>query len=171
MPSQKEAVGHAQLVGGGSTALHEHELLPGMAIDGTGTQPITNVIQTCNLDTGVIANSNYSLSNSHVTIVRPGIYLVSYFLCYEIINAAGGPNGSVHSWIGTEDGGSFIAAFGSYSVSYHEEIAGTFGNGAAFLLRHLNANRRIRIRMQRLTGTTNIATIGNRTHLSVLKVG
>lgn len=171
MPPQTEAVAHAELVAGGITAYHEHVLFPAIGIDGTGTQSITTVVQTCNLDTVIIGNSNYALSSSEITIVRPGIYLVSYFLCYEIISASGGPRGSIHAWIDSNDSGPFSPAYGSYSTSYHEEIASTFGNGATFLLQHLNSNSKVRIRMQRITGTTDLATIVDRTHLSMIKVG
>lgn len=177
MTKQNETVAHNELVGGVETTLHSHaggggaDFKPYQVYDATGDQSQGGAA-TVNLDTVKISNANYSLANDEITIGEAGTYLVSYTLCLDLTNTSGGTRGSTKGWMESDDGGAYVAVTGSYDYDYQREAASDPGIGlsATFLLVHANANKKIRLRFQRIYGSTNMDTIANETSVSILKV-
>lgn len=146
------------------------DLSPYMVIDTTGNQVINATEATVNLDSEEITNANYSLANDEITIATAGTYQVSYTLNYDITNTSGGNRGRTTCHLQDDDSGSYAASPGSYASVYHREAAGGSGLSTTFLLVVENDNTKIRLRVDRTYGSTNIDTIANQTSLSITKI-
>jgi hypothetical protein len=144
---------------------------PWSAIDSIGNQSITGTAATLNIDSITLANANYSLATDIITINSAGIYWISYYMSYEITNTTGGTRGSVRVWVEEDQGTStWQAILDSASNSYHREASGATGSGTSFPY-SLASGDKLRVRMQRTVGTTNIDTVVNQSHISIMKVG
>lgn len=154
-----------EAVSGGTTDLHSY-----MVIDTTGDQSITGTTATCNLDSEEISDTNYSLTNDEITFSAAGTYQISYAFNYDITDTSGGTRGRVHTWIEDDDSDSYAVSPGSYASSYHREASGGSGQSCTFILYLANANKKIRLRMDRTTGSTNLDTRANETSVSIIKL-
>lgn len=146
------------------------DMKPYLATDTVGNQSITGTPATLTLDTEAIANANYSLSANEVTIAKKGTYLAFGAVIYDITDDLGGTRGSVEVWLESDDGGSYAAVAGSYGRNYHREASGGSGPWFGVPFVHANDSKKVRIRMDRINGTTNIDTAADRSKLFLVRL-
>jgi len=169
----KKLPNDATQVLGGTGAWGNADLQPYQVADGTGDQTIDGTEATLNLDTELISNGNYSLSGDHITITDAGTYHISYTMMWDTTNNAGDSGHLVETHCEKITAGpTYTNIPASYDRNYAVE-SGT-GNAAgacgAGFLAEFSAGDGVRVRMDRVLGTTNIDTTQNKSQLSIMKV-
>jgi len=145
--------------------------MPYAVNDSTGDQSITGTEVTVNLDEELYAHSNYSLASDVITVTEAGFYQIGYTVCWDTTNTAGGASHIVESHVDYYVS-SYTAVDGSYKRGYAVEApAGTRTGsvGATFLL-SMEAGSKIRLRVDRVAGSTNIDTSADRVSLWMTKI-
>ena len=169
MPLQSEPVAHKGLVDARETDLHSHagggaiDLKPAVFVDTSGNQAIGSEA-TVNLNSTPLSNAIYSLASNEVTIDSAGKYFLTYSICYDITNTSGGTRGSVDGHLEKNS----VDITGSWSKVYHREEGGSGLSGQTYV--SASVGDKIRLRMQRVEGNTNIDTVANKVTLSIAKV-
>lgn len=146
------------------------DLKPYVVIDNTGNQAITATEATVVLQTESVSNAGYTLASNEITVNQDGTYLIMYSLNYNITDTAGGTRGRVTCHIQDDNSGSFAVTAGSYASVYHREAAGGSGLSGQ-TIRALTNGDKIRLRVDRTYGSTNVDTIANQVSVSIIKVG
>lgn len=146
-------------------------LYPFMALDTTGNQVIAGVANM-NIDSVEVSNAIYSLAADEITFTKAGTYLIAYTICHESTDIAGGDRADVHVYAEDDDGGAYATSPGSHSTAYNRETVGLDSsvNHCTFLLVLANAGKKMRLRIERVTGTANIDTIANYSNVTILKI-
>ena len=164
------------LTGGGNigtTRTFNVNLEPYQVTDNAGNQAIDGTERTLNLDTEHIADANYSLSGDHVTIVDAGTYLISYGLLWDTTNTSGGATHVVEAHCEKITAG---PTYTNIAPSYSRQVGLEQGAGVPTgycgkpFLFTFAAGEGIRVRMDRVAGTTNIDTSQYGSSLSIVKV-
>lgn len=146
------------------------DMAPYMVIDTIGDVNVSAVEATVNLDSEVISNANYSLSNDEITIASAGIYQISYTVSVDMTDATGSQRGQFTCHIQDDDTGAFTVTPGSYANAYIRENSGGTAASTTFMLELDNDNSTIRLRVDKTYGSTTINTKANHTSLSIIRV-
>lgn len=158
---------------GGTGSWQSADLQPYAVKDGAGDQSIDGTERTLNLDTEDIANGNYSLASDQITVTDSGTYQISYIIYWDTTDTSGGSQHLVEGHCEKVEPGPTISDIPlSAALSYGLEITGgakTGSCGTTFLV-ELDAGDAVRVRMERIVGTTNIDTRINMSGLSIIKV-
>lgn len=170
MTIKTEEVAHADLVGGGETSLHSH------AGGGGGTKRYIQVRSSSNVNIAGEATvplsiidlrssaSDFTVSSNEVTILNAGDYRVRAQIQTDDIDTSGGARCATE--VRVQKNGSDIT--GAYHRQYHRETTENTGNHE--VLRTFAANDRLRIRVLRLSGSSNIRTIAEGCNLIIEQI-
>jgi hypothetical protein len=142
---------------------------PYQVLDTTGNQTISSAI-TLNLDSEDIANPAYSLASDEITFNIKGTYEISYNVVVDNTDSSGSARGTMETWVEKDSGSGYAAVNASYDREYIRETTQGFGCGTTFLL-EVNSTDKIRVRVERINGTTTIDTTANKSHVSIRRLG
>ncbi len=143
-----------------------------MAYDATGNQTINDMLVTLNIDTVQFADPTYSLASSEITFNKDGIYLVTVELNFQVTNDSGGPAALVRMFVQEDTGGGWSTI--TYAKSNAEAFEVTGGGGhfgtTQTWLRSFNNTDKLRVRMVRVNGDTNLDTLADGSRITIERV-
>ena len=146
---------------------------PYEVLDSTGDQSIDGTERTLNLDSETITHSNYTLASDEITVTAAGTYFVNYHIVWDTTNTAGGSPHVVETHCEKITAGPAYANINaSYARTYAiESPTGTAAGsvGTSFMV-ELGIDEGVRVRMDRVAGTTNIDTTQNYSKLCMMRV-
>ena len=137
-------------------------------IDATGNQSITGTEATINIDTvqdETTGQTDFSLASDQITVNFDGAVQISYSLGYDITDTAGGTRGSTKGVIDKNS----TALTGSATSSYHRETSGQASSGTTVVDTCADGDT-YELRGERQTGTVNIDTVVNRSHITLVRL-
>jgi len=145
------------------------DLHPFECLDDVGGQSITETPITLNLDTIEHDDSDYyTLSSDEIKFLVAGVYLITYAVNIVDTDTTGGARCGVITYA-EEDSGGWAVVQDSLIAHYHRETVDS-GGSCTFLYAPA-ADDSLRIRVERVDGDTNIETMADRNHVSIIKVG
>ncbi len=139
-------------------------------IDTTGNQTLNGTAATVNLDSNPVTDGNYSLATDEVTVNSDGRYEITFHIGFNITNTSGGARGTVLGWIEDDNSGTYAVTPGSYGRTYTREATAGSGITGGTIVDLVDTDK-IRLRMQRINGTTNMDTEANQVSLTIKKIG
>ncbi len=137
--------------------------------DATGGQTINATEITINIDTTDFADANYSLATDQVTINETGVYQITLDVGAETTNLGGS---TVAGWIiklQENVGAGFVDIANSVTGCIAIELSNTYSCNLT-IARSFAATDIIRVRADRVNGTTNFRTLADNTRLIIEKI-
>ena len=170
MAIQGEPVAHNDLVAGGETTLHSHaggggstvryiQVRSASNVNITGTETTLDLV-----DIDLETTGDFPVSSDQVTINNAGDYRVVVNVTIDDIDTSGGARCATE--IRVQNNSSDIP--GAYLRQYHRET--TENSSSLEFFENFSANDDIRVRLLRLSGTTNIRTIAEGCRLLIQKI-
>jgi hypothetical protein len=129
------------------------------AYDSIGGQVVNNTEATIPIDSVVVSDSKYSFVGSELEFLEAGLYKVTLECLWQITNTGGGTRGSVRASLEEDPGTGFQDISYAASGNYHRE-GGRNSSASLTVIRQFPVGTKIRGRVQRTNGTTNINLSG-----------
>jgi len=170
MAIQGEPVAHADLVNGSETTLHSHaggsgstvryiQVRSASNVNITGTEATLDLV-TIDLQTA----GDFSVSSDQVTINNAGHYRVVVNVTVDDLDTSGGARCATE--VRVQNNSSDIP--GAYLHQYHRET--TENSSSLEFIRNFSAGDVLRVRLLRLSGTTNLRTTAEGCRLLIQKI-
>jgi len=140
-----------------------------LVVDSVGYQTITQDPIILNLDSIVINNSNYTLSNDEIIVNESGYYDIDYFVAWDEQNTSGGTRATISTWV-QKYSGTWSTIPGSYGRDYHREATDGGGTGTSFPV-YITEGEKIRVQFENVyTSSPNFRTIPDHSKLAIKKL-